>query len=156
MHDRARGSSTAVFRNNAALVAWVFMAVWMLMLGCFTYIFVRDGGQPAWSGLVLGLFWLFGLGGCSWAFSQPRVRVEVSPRGVLTREIFPWWAREAGFAAAQVSVPDVIEEKDSDGDPYFKCILKLPGNRNLTVAESGHRPNVDATHARLRAALGKK
>ena len=35
-----------VVSNNKAIALWIFMAVWLGMLGCFTYIFARDG-SPA-------------------------------------------------------------------------------------------------------------
>ena len=155
MADRA-APPPAVFRNNQAIAVWVFMVIWLGVLGCFTYIFARDGGFPDVSMFgppLLGLFWLYGIGFAAWAFVRPRIAVSVTAGRVLAREIWPWRVREGRHAAADVFVPDVVAGTDSDGDPYFKCVLRLPDDRVLTVAEGHERTRVEATRRRLLAAL---
>jgi hypothetical protein len=135
---------------------WIFMAAWLAMLGCFTYIFARDGSPPEVGvfGLpLLGLFWLGGIGVAAWAFSQPLIRVSVSPQGVVARERWLWRARERRYEAAALAAPAIVAGTDSDGDPYFKCVLTLPGGEALTVAEAHARPTVEAVQRRLEAAL---
>jgi len=143
-----------VFRNNAAVFLWGFMGAWMLMLALFTCLYVRDGDNgEKMLPLVLMAFWLFGWAACHWAFGHARVRVEIGHGRVLAREVYAWSTRENRYAASDVFVPDVVEEKDSDGDPYFKCLLRLPDGRSLTVAESHSRPRMEARRAELLAAL---
>ena len=155
MADRAE-PPPVVFRNNQAVAVWVFMVIWLSVLGCFTYIFARDGGFPdvnMFGPPLLGLFWLYGIGFAAWAFMRPRIAVSVAAGGVLAREIWPWRVWEGRYAAADVFVPDVLAGTDSDGDPYFKCLLRLPDDRVLTVAEGHERTRVEATRRRLLAAL---
>ena len=155
MADRAE-PPPAVFRNNQAVAVWVFMLLWLAGLGCFTYVFVRDRGGPevgVFSAPLLGLFWLCGVGIAAWAFRQPRIAVSVAAGGVLAREIWLWRVREGRYAAADVFVPEVAAGTDSDGDPYFKCLLRLPDDRVLTVAGGHQRPQVEAARQRLLAAL---
>ncbi len=145
-----------VVSNNKAIALWIFMAVWLGMLGCFTYLFVRDGSPPevgvfGWP--LLAFFWLGGLGATGWAFSHPLVRVSVSRRAVVARERWPWRARERRYRAADLAAPDVVAGTDSDGDPYFTCVLRLPGGESLTVAEAHARPEVEEVQQRLAAAL---
>jgi hypothetical protein len=156
MADRTEHAHSTVFRNNQAVAVWVFMVVWLSILGCFTYVFARDGGFPdvgMFGPPLLGLFWLYGIGFAAWAFMRPCIAVSVAPGGVVAREIWPWRVRESRHAAADLSVPDVVAGTDSDGDPYFKCLLRLADDRVLVVAEGHARENVEAARRRLQAAL---
>jgi hypothetical protein len=155
MPDRSSPPPTVV-SNNMAIALWIFMAVWLAMLCCFTYLFARDGSPPEVGvfGLpLLGLFWLAGIGVGAWAFSHPLIRVGVSPQGVVVRERWLWRARERRYAVAALAAPATVVGTDSDGDPYFKCVLTLPGGEALTVAESHARPPVEAVQRRLETAL---
>lgn len=156
MPDRSQPPHSVVISNNKAVILWVFMAVWLAMLGCFTYIFVRDGGIPQvgmFGAPLIGFFWLCGLGCAGWAFSHPRIRVTISPRGVVTRESWAWRVHERRYHASALSVPEVVVGTDSDGDPYFKCLLARPDGDPLTVAEAHARPAVEAVRLRLLSAL---
>jgi uncharacterized membrane protein len=92
--------------NNKVIVIWIFMAVWLSFLGCFTYLFVTAGAPPeagisGWA--ILAMFWLFGLGATRWALAQPRIRVTVARREVVTRESWLWRARERRVRCPQWS-----------------------------------------------------
>ena len=156
MPDRPPRQSVVV-RNNTAIFPWAFMAVWMAMLGCFTYIFLRDGGIPQvgmFGAPLLAFFWLCGFGATGWALSHPLIRVTVSPRGVVVRKQWLWRARERNYRVSQVAVPEIVAGTDSEGDPYFKCLLMLPDGDPLPVAEAHGRPAVEAVRQRLLSALG--
>src|SRR6185312_1248564 len=155
MPDRSPPPATVV-SNNMAIALWIFMGVWLAMLGCFTYLFARDGSPPEVGvfGLpLLGFFWLGGLGGGAWAFSHPLIRVSVSPQGVVARERWLWRVRDRRFDAAALAAPAIVVGTDSDDDPYFRCVLTLPGGEALTVAEAHARPTVEIVQQRLAAAL---
>jgi len=142
--------------NNKVIVAWIFMAVWLSFLGCFTYLFVTAGAPPeagvsGWA--ILAMFWVFGLGATRWVLAQPRIRVTVTRRELVARQSWLWRARERRYRVGDLAAPDVVAGKDSDGDPYFKCELTLPGGDVLTVAEAHARAEVEAVQQRLAAAL---
>ena len=59
----------------------------------------------------------------------------------------------APLRAADLAPPQVVAGTDSDGDPYFKCLLALPGGELLTVAEAHARQSVEDVQRRLAAAL---
>ena len=143
------------YRNDKAVFLWGFMAVWLAMLVAMTYVAVRDGGIPGsrWGVPVLALFWLFGIGAARWAATFSRVRVTLTADGVLVRERFPFHAIEKRYRSRDLAAPRIDESKDSDGDPYFSCVLALPGGRRVAVAESGHRPEVEAALDALNASL---
>lgn len=167
MVDRTE-PSPFVFRNNNAVSLWVIMPLWLGGLGCFTYFYVRQhtpfGVGRVLSYVILGGLWLFGVGGAAWAFMQPRSVVSVVAGGVLVREVWLWRVRERRYAAADVLVPDVDASTDNDGAPYFKCLLWLPnpGGKTyptrgcvVTVAEGHQRPQIEAAHRHLLAALSQ-
>lgn len=145
-----------VFRNNGACVAWIFVAVWLAMLGCFTYIAIRDGGIPqvgVWAWPILGLFWLFGAAALVWVTGLPLLRLELSADGVLVRERFPWYVQETRYRVRELRLPQLESVVDGDGDAQFHCVLAFADGRRLVVAESPHRPQVEATFLSLQASL---
>jgi hypothetical protein len=156
MPDRSPPRQPIVIRNDTAIFLWGFMAAWLTALGCFTYIFLRDGGIPQvgmFDAPLIAAFWLCGLGAAGWALSHPRIRVTVSLRGVVTRERWLWRTRERRYRVSDVAVPEIAAGTDSEGDPYFKCLLTLPDGDALTVAEAHARPTVEAVRQRLLTVL---
>lgn len=154
--DQPPPTGPVIVSNNKTVILWVFMAVWLAMLGCFTYLFWRDGGDPELGGfgvVILAAFWLAGLGALSWAFGHPRIRVTVAGNEVVARESWLWGHSERRFAAAEVAAPAIVQSIDSDGDAYFSCQLTLPGGGTLSVAESHLRRQVEAVQQRLSSAL---
>lgn len=156
--ESARGPIRREFRNDKAVYVWGFMVVWLAMLAAMTYVFVRDGGFPgtgAWGPPVLGLFWLFGIGGARWAATYARVHVTLSIDGVLVRERYPFSSIEKRYRLRDLAAPRIEESKDSDGDPYYACVIELPGGGRVAVAEGSHRPDVEAVLAQLRTSLAR-
>lgn len=146
-----------VFRNYKAVAAWIFMALWMAGLGCFTWLGIRDGGMPGWgphgTAALLCLFWVFGIGGCAYCFGMPCIRLRITATSVEAREGRPGHTETHRCTPAEVAVPEVVETKDDEGDPYFRCDIELPGGKRVTVVESHARDEVEATRARLLSAL---
>src|SRR6185312_193946 len=50
--------------------------------------------------------------------------------------------------------PEIVARTDSEGDPYFICLLALPDGEPLAVAEAHMRPAVETVRQRLLSALG--
>lgn len=145
-----------VFRNRRAGIVWIFMAVWLAMLACFTYIAIRDGGIAQvgfWTWPILGLFWLFGLAALGWAGSMPLLRLELSAGGVLLRERFLWHVQWRRYRVPQLSPPLLESVLDGDGDTQFRCVLPLADGRRVVIAESPDRIEVEAVCRQLQASL---
>lgn len=157
MAERVSSNSIRrVFRNDKAAVDWIFAALWIGMLGCFTYIAWRDGGIPQvgrWTWPMLGVFWLFGAGVANWAASFCLLRIELSADGVQVRERFPLHARTVRYRARDLRAPRVERVVDSDGDERFDCVLDLPGERRIVVAGSVDRATVQRCCDELLASL---
>ena len=146
------------FRNRSALFLWVFMTCWMAMLVAFTGVFLRDGSPQGTPPLlmigVLGLFWIFGLGGSAWAASKPLVSVEVLSRGrVHIRKRYPLRVVERQLGARDKVRAELIECTDSDGDPYFRARLVFNDEHDLDIWEGHDRSRAAAEVARFNAAL---
>jgi hypothetical protein len=146
-------------RNRIALFGWGFMAVWLAMLGAFTWILARDGphpGQAAWlQQVALVLFWLVGLPAAAHLFAQPCTRLRVTPDGAVTLDRRSLFARETErFAPGGIHAVMVRADTDSDGDPYWRTLLVAADGRERVIAEGHDEAAQAALAGRLRRALG--
>jgi hypothetical protein len=146
-------------RNDKAVAAWAIMACWFAMLLVFTWLLVHDGPPagtpPGLMAGILGLFWLFGLGGGSQIFAQRRYRLEVGSDGGARLSIgapFRW--ERLHLRRGDIAGAELVPTKDSDGDPYFQCDLLLADGRRFPVSEGHDREDAEATLVALRRALG--
>lgn len=146
-----------VFCNNAAIFGWGFMSIWTAMLTSFTWVFVRDNGfhqfSPMSERAIMTLFWVFGLAGCAYAFGMPRVRLTIADGNVELCERWIWRHRTEHFPLRDLSAPVLIEDKDSEGDSYFRCTIKTPSGRTVSVSEHRNRATTEAARNRLISAM---
>jgi hypothetical protein len=145
------------FSNNMAVVGWVFMSIWLAGLCMITWLYVRDGGFHQFDPLIevgiMLMFWLFGLGGASHLFGMPRVHITVESRMATIRETLPWSVREDIFSTRALKALPLKFERDSDGDPYYSCLIETPGGRKVLVGGSPDAAVAQALRDRLEAAL---
>jgi hypothetical protein len=150
-------AQTLVLRNRMALAGWIFMAIWISLLCLITYILVRDGSIPGTGPLagmgVIALFWIFGVAGCAYAYAIPCVAVTIRDRRVSVRERFLMRTREETFPVANLMTPLLVETKDDEGEPYFRCELTTPAGRKVVCNEGHDRASVEAARARVLAFL---
>lgn len=147
------------FRNNIAIAGWAFMALWVGLLILFTTIFFTKGGfgqyDPVIEWGVLCLVWLFGLGGCKAFFGTARVRLRIANGQVTVREAWLFRRSTETFPVKAMSEPRFLRERDSDGDPYFRCRLTTPSGRSVTVSESNDEQAVLDVCRKLKDAAEK-
>ena len=151
-------TAPAHFKRHDALALWLFAAVWLAMLTAFTYIVIRDGQIPQlgyWGIPAMAAFWFCGIGLAGHAAKLPCITFIVGRDAVEIRERFPFYSRRKRYAAAQVSVDHIAEEKDSDGDRYFNFSILIDGGRKLEPSQSILRTEVEADRLRFLAALGR-
>jgi hypothetical protein len=154
-----RASSTVV-QNNAAVFGWGFMTVWMTILCIVTFAAFREAmfeGKVTfrYMPLILAVFWLAGIAGTAWAFRQKRVRMEIRDGRVAVTKRGLFRAHRWVGAARDVLDLSLVEDIDSDGDPYFRCVAVLPGPEQITIAEGHRRAVVEAAMERVRQSLGR-
>jgi hypothetical protein len=146
-----------VLRNRLALFYRGFMLTFLAGVLLITWVAFRDRDTiegVGWLTAVLVPFWIAGLWGCWWAFRQETITVTVSSPGrlvLITSTLFQSTRLEV--TSAMVSRIDVVEGKDSDGDPYFRGVLSVAGAGHVTVAEGHQRRIVEKKIERLQSAL---
>lgn len=147
------------FRNDKPVFLWGFALVFMTFVALMTGDLVLDGAPPGSSPLVLslvmGVFILAGLGLCYWAWGMRRLRVEVDPEGSLFVTWWsPFWKETRHVSAREVVGGEVVEERDSEGDPYFFCRVRLRDGVTLDLTESHAREACEEALRRFDRARG--
>ncbi len=148
-----------ILRNNIAIVVWIFGAIWIGMLFLFTWLFIRDGGfhqfDPPIETAIMLIFWVFGFGCYHHIAGLSRTSLIVENGRVTVSERWPCHGRTEQFDPDEIGAPILETGRDSEGDPYFRCVLTTPAGHAVSVAEGNDRDTVDAAHRRLLAALGQ-
>jgi hypothetical protein len=132
------------------------MAVWMTFLILMTWVVFRDGPPRghSWTfiGAVLAAGWLGGLGATRWATSQRVLCVDVDALGGLDITWYtPFRVQRRRVEARQVRPAVVVDGKDSDGDPYFRCRVTLADGTELDLSEGHDRPTIERLAERFNA-----
>ncbi len=115
------------------------MAFWWAMLLIFTYLYVTEGAPPDlafWMPFILSLFYVFGLGSLSWALSHPVVSLNIIGTQVKIKLRYLFRTQVFFFLTKEIEVTPVREDKDSDGDPYFK--LEIIANNQVFLLWESH------------------
>lgn len=128
------------------------------MLLAFTWLFVRDGAPPDTAPLLLAgvlcLFWCAGIGISAWAFGHPLIHVEVRSRGrVHVRKRYLLRLVERQLGQRDSAHAELVETRDSDGDPYFHAGLIVSGEHELDLWEGSDRAHAMAEVERFNTAL---
>jgi hypothetical protein len=143
-----------VFKNNTAIYLWIFMVIWIAMLVHFTGFVVTMPRASAFVIAVLLLFWVLGLGFTVFLLWAPRVRIAISQDGVFIHERALLWKRNRHFAAKDLSVSDIVENRDSeDGSAHYTCSLLLPNNESVILAQGKARSKVAQERTQAISAL---
>lgn len=134
-YDQTREVRLSVYRD--AIIVWIFMAIWLLILGIFTWMFIRDGGfhqfaPPLELGIIL-LFWCFGAAGAVHAFTQPIVTLAIAGDDFIARERWLRTTRASRFPIGPQSRPAIRKTRDSEGDDLFLVEVTLPDGRKIAV-----------------------
>jgi hypothetical protein len=145
-----------VVKNDIALFPWLFMACWMSGLTAITWAAFRDvifGGPVTfrWMPLILAVFWLAGIGFSVWAVRQRRWRVIFEGGRVEVVSRGPFSATRWQGTVRDVANVKLEEGTDSDGDPYFRCLMTIPGWEPIAIAEGHQRAEVEAVRDRVNA-----
>lgn len=151
----------SVFRlhNRLAFVLWIVVASSLVILLCFTWLFLRDGPPPqvgAFGLPLLGLLWMAGIAASASVCASAVISLRVTSTGVMVREWRPFSVRKTCCASADVRVPPIVDGADEEGDPYFRCLLILPDGHVVAVAESHRRLDVENARERVVAALARR
>ena len=146
-----------VFVNNRPIAKWFDIAALAGMAAMFAGLYLYEYGVrlvgPVADIAIIALLWLFGCVVYIRLYGPPRVRLTIDRREVVVDERWIGPGRVERFARSRLSRPVVTEDKDSDGDPYFRCTITTPSGRTISLSENGQRAAVEAERDRLRAAV---
>lgn len=157
-------------RNNVARYGWWFSAFFLFMCSAFTYILIRDGAShiqiypptipdyyPPWvMPTVLAVFWMAGLGLANYTASMPCVQVEVDFNGTVTIEKrYPFRKEHRTLKPQEIASVELVENKDSDGDPYYSVRLIAIDGFAGDIAGSSDKSRCVEMLAEFKAALVK-
>lgn len=147
-----------VFVNNRPIAKWFDIAALTGMAAMFVGLYLYEYGVrlvgPVADIAIIVLLWLFGCVVLIRLYGPPRVRLTIDRGQVVVDERWIGPGRVERFARSRLSRPVIVEDKNSDGDPYFRCTITIPSGRTVSFSESGERAVVEAERDRLRAAVG--
>jgi hypothetical protein len=134
------------------------MVLWLGGLIVIQVLFVREGGFGQFpkivEHLILGLFWLGGVGAGAFFFRKPVIVLIGRDGELCVRKIWLW--RRATVwrgPAADLTALEVRETRDSEGDPYFELTLSAPGANDVVLVEGHDRTALMAAQARISAQI---
>jgi len=148
----------ATFRNNAATFPWIITGGFLCGCALMTYVLLRDGPP---GGLSIGtaslgalFFWTGGLVSSIWAFRQRNTRVEVTANGqIRVRRSSPIHRSLRTFPSREAAAVELIEDKDSEGDPYYRCRVTWKNGDTLDIEEGHSRAAMESAVRRFREAI---
>ncbi len=124
--DKKKSDQT--YTHFFPLFLWLFVTVWLGMLGVFTHLYIKEGDLPGtgvWGPYLIAAFWFAGVGVAAYCFSQPIVRVVVQKQQIRVFEIYPFKVIRESLPLDAFTISDVKTRKDSDGDPYFEVTISF-------------------------------
>jgi hypothetical protein len=135
------------FKNRVSSALWGFTLVWLSFLLAFTWLLVRDGPPDGYSRptmtLIIGVFWLAGLGLAAEAMRKACYFAVLRADGLSLIWQYPHKRVKALVPLAQINLPNVSQSRDSDGDPYFCARLELSGHEPFDVTEGHDRASCE-------------
>lgn len=150
--------SLLVLRNRMPAFVWGFAATWIALLVVMTAELVIDGPPLGYSfpvmAVVLGVFWIAGLGLLAYACSKPCTFVTVDAGATVTfTKRYPHKRERNSFAVGEISAAEVSESTDDEGDPYFFARVTSSDGESFDIAEGHDRERCAQVCGRFNQAL---
>ncbi len=144
-----------IIKNRFPIFGWVFMSIWMSFLAVMTYAFIRDGGFHQFDiqmefAIILG-FWIFGMGGTSYFFSQPTTKLHILGEKIELTEF--WLFKKETHVLKKIDIKDIYIKThlDSDGDS-FELILQTQ-KKEFSIKQSSVKEDIEELQKRLSSML---
>lgn len=131
------------------------MAIWMSFLAMMTYVFVRDGGFHQFDiqmeFAILAGFWIFGMAGTSYFFSQPATKLNIIGHKIELTEI--WLFKKEIHFLNKADIKDIYIKThlDSDGDS-FELILQT-FKKDFSIQQSPIKEDIEKLQIHLRSII---
>ena len=146
----------AVFRNNVAIVPWIFTAAWVSMVSVLTWLILRSPAEnytPLQRILIVAFLWLLTLV-VLWMFATRRLlRVAVDGTGGLdVRYVGPFGVERRRIEARDVRRAILVAVSAGRDNYYHRCQVTLADGTVLELAEKNRTEPVQAVADRFNAA----
>jgi hypothetical protein len=146
-----------IFRNYKAAFLWGFMAVFMTFVALMTLVLFRDlsasKSHGFWQAVIMGVFWIAGLGFSMFAAGRPCVTVVVQPGTVRIVHRYPFRCKQHDVSYGELTSAQVVESRDSEGDPYFYARTRLKDGSRVDLSESHSREKCETVCATFNDAV---
>lgn len=127
-------------RNDWPIVGWVFGGAWVGGLVVFTYLYARDGGfgqfDPMVEAGVMMLFWMAGLVLISQTLALSRTCLTIGRDRIELTRTWLWRRRQETLSRSSLRDILIEQERDSDGDPYYKLVLQTRSGERVALSAS--------------------
>ena len=146
------------FNNRVAAFLWALAAIWLGMLFTMTYQIMRigpvDGQSTQTTWLVLAFFWLGGVALSVFVVRESCISVTVDHGHCVTAVWrYPTKVVRKTFPAEHFSLALLVEDKDTEGLPYFYArVITLEGDI-INILEGHNRERCADTCVRFNDAL---
>lgn len=138
------------FVNRTVMFARVFLACFLCGLALLTWMLWRDFAALSsfdrrFGAVFVPLAWLLAGFGAWWVWCrQETVELTVTPRHLLVVRGTLVRRRTVEVVPRNIEHVLVRESRDSDGDPYFRAVLKIVGDPgDVVFAEGSDRERVE-------------
>ena len=119
------------------------MAVFMTFVVLMTWVLFRDlsasKSHGFWQAVIMSVFWIAGLGFSAFAASRPCVIVSVQRGTMRIVHRYPFSRTERDMLFGDLASAQIVESRDSDGDPYFYARTRLKDGSRVDLFESHSR-----------------
>jgi hypothetical protein len=99
------------------------------------------------------VFWAGGLALAAMALSKPCFFATLGQDGLHLVTRYPFKRVTAFVPLPLLDPPEVVDDTDSDGDPYYRARLVLPDSGRFDLVEGHHRPDCERVCEDFRATL---
>ena len=133
------------------------MAVFMTFVALMTWVLFRDlsasKSHGFWQAVIMGVFWIAGLGFSAFAAGRPCVSVTVQPGSVRVIHQFPFSRQQRDVTYGELASAQVMDSRDSEGDPYFHARTRLKDGACVDLFESHSREKCETVCAKFNEAV---
>ena len=133
------------------------MAVFMTFVALMTWVLFRDlsasKSHGFWQAVIMGVFWIAGLGFSVFAASRPCVTVTVQSGTVRIVHQFPFSRKQRDVMYGELESAKVVESRDSEGDPYFYARTRRKDGSRVDLFESHSREKCETVCATFNDAV---
>jgi hypothetical protein len=149
----------AVFRNNLALLAWMFTGAWVSMASVVTWLILRAPAEnytPLQRILIVAFLWLLNVAVLVVFGRRRLLRVAVDGTGGLdVRHWGLFGAERRRIEARDVRRAILVAVPDGADSVYYRCQVTLADGSVLELAEKRRTEPVQACADRFNAATGQ-